>query len=103
MSTMNTERLRTLYSELSDLQSNQLPFEERFFVLTLDFPIEELLQGEPAHPGRYHYCLFVNQRGVRHLRLTEAQAEVAAKMKLQLPLTLEEKTEALHLLRNLAR
>lgn len=98
------ERVRELYSRLQGLQSLNLTFEERFHVEEFGYRLEQLLSGKPVadRPGRYIYCFFVNQNGVRYAQIDGMQAEVARKIKGQLPLALAEKAEALHLLRRLA-
>ncbi len=104
MFSLDQERVRSIYSRLTGRQSLNLPFEERFEVIRLHYPLEELKAGGQAcPPGEYLYCLFANARGIRELQINERQAAVALKIKAQLPLNLEEKAEALHMLRALSR
>lgn len=107
------ERVRRLYMELESACRRNLEFEERFHVVELDFALETLLPeraaGAPVLPGpnvsaaeeSCLYCLFVNQNGIRHLRLTPAEAELARKIKARQALSRCEKAEALKLLRKL--
>jgi hypothetical protein len=106
------ERVRRLYLELESACRLNLEFEERFHIVELDFALETLLpepepaaaapsEAEAASEESCLYCLFVNQKGIRHLRLTPAEAELARKIKSRQALSRCEKAEALKLLRKL--
>lgn len=97
-------RLKALYVSLLEMQLQVRSFEERFHVLDLCFPLEQVLREEyqPSAQGHYSYCFFVNKNGIRHSPLVEVEAQLATKIKEQGALSSDEKVAALRLLRKLA-
>jgi hypothetical protein len=97
------EKLRAFYSEMLLKQTISHPFEDRFQTLCLQYKIEDLLAGRRGeNAGGYHYCFFANHRGIRYLLVDERRAELAVKIRSQLPLSLSEKADALKLLTELS-
>lgn len=98
----NLQRWRHLLSELRTLPPGT-PFEARFHVLRLNFPIEALESENPsADLGDYPYCVFLNHRGLRCLPLREYEIAIAEKIKTHAAMSADEKSAALLLLAKLA-
>lgn len=97
-------RWKTLYATLLTLRTFRSSFEERFHLLDLHFPLEQVRREkyQPTLENRYTYCFFVNQKGIYHLSLAGEEAVLAQKIKEQVRLSHEEKVAALFLLRKLA-
>lgn len=98
MFTLDQDRMRDLYALLHDAQDNSIPFEDRFQVVSLHHPLEDLLTGREDRVGEYHYCFFANARGIRHVAVSLEDAELARKIRAQAALTAPEKERALELL-----
>lgn len=98
------QKLEALYTNLKRLALGSFTFEERFLLLELHFPLEDLQRAQA--PGRpidtYYYCFFVNQNGIRFLPLGADEMQLAHKIKGQQPLSQKEKHAALFFLRKLA-
>lgn len=98
----NLEQVRVLFAELEQRRSVELPFEDRFQVIQLQYRVEDLLAGRQSEPGDFTYCFFANPRGIRYVRLSSHLTQLAHKIKKQDPLDLNEKADAILLLRRLA-
>ena len=95
---------KALHADLISGQRVRAVFEDRFHVFSLRFPLEQVMQEDfqPQMQSEYTYCLFVDQKGWRHLPLQPQEVGLAQKIKYQIELSQEEKASALLLLRKLA-